>query len=104
MRHPDEDLELRYIMDRVKAMTVCEIPAIEDSNDREDLYMHVSWILVGLLRDRHRYDDLETMLDRWDVMYDVTCGNCGEKLEQVRPGKWQCNNCEGQDEEAGENK
>jgi len=24
----------------------------------------------------------------------ATCGECGNKMEHVRPGKWQCNYCE----------
>jgi ribosomal protein S27AE len=33
-------------------------------------------------------------LDGAPVEYDATCQRCGSVMEQVRPGRWQCNRCE----------
>ena len=30
------------------------------------------------------------------VLVTPTCPECNKELEHVRPGKWQCSNCEGE--------
>lgn len=44
---------------------------------------------------RVRELEKELHIDPFESEFDIVCRNCGSLLEQVRPGKHQCNYCEG---------
>lgn len=79
----------------------CGLPITDDAPGQEEAFdMHKGKVCVKLLRAENErlraevqtYKDKERFYAEDDQQ--VRCGECGKPMQHVRPGKWQCDNCE----------